>query len=153
MSVSAGGVASGAFIETGGTLMVDVDERTHVEGTSGGTHFEGENGIFTGAIGNGSVRISSGCMAISVTVTGNGLLKVLGGGLASATTVSGGGALTVSRGGKAKRVVVGDGGHFTVSSGGTVTGRMTFEPGANVTMEKDSVLDFDLRGPAKGMEL
>ena len=114
------------------------------------------------------LEVFSGGIADDVAVNADGALFVYDGGIASIVTVNEKGGLCVTGGGTANDVTVNPGGMAEVSSGvidGTVvnsggslliyrgtrlTGRMTFESGAEVIPFVGSVLDFDLTQTSAG---
>ena len=81
----------------------------------------------------GHATIHSGTTAIDTTVSNEGLLYVYEGGLANG-------------------IMVAPQGHLVVSSGGRLTGKMTFDPNADVYAEPGAILDFDLTQTTAGAD-
>ena len=139
------GIVNGATVESGGSMIV----------SSGGT--VNNAAIFSG----GRLYVSSGGTANDVEVHSGGYAQVFQLGTVNGATMNDGGKLHVS-GGTVNNVTVESGGSFglasatanvatvnsggsmTVSGGGRLTGAMTFESGAVVSMNWGTTLDFDL---------
>ena len=108
----------------------------------------GSLGIYSGGIAidttvyTGGLEVRSGGTANSTTLNG-GSLHILSGGTANCTTISKG-VLSIDYRGQAQSVTVHSRGYLYVSSRGKVTGKMTFESGASVSMNEGAILDFDL---------
>ena len=91
----------------------------------------------------GGLYVSSGGTANSTTINRGGSLQVWRGGTANCTTIDCG-VLSIDYRGQAYGVTVNSGGYLYVHNGGTVTGKLTFEEGAVVSMYEGAVMDFDL---------
>jgi autotransporter passenger strand-loop-strand repeat protein len=114
--------------------------------------------VFSGGIvgdvavnADGALSVYDGGIAIVVTVNEKGVLEVAGGGTANDVTVNGGGAAEVSSG-VIDGTVVNSGGSLLIYSGAKLTGRMTFESGAEVIPFVGSILDFDLTQTSAGAD-
>ena len=77
-------------------------------------------------------------------------MLISSGGMATSTTVNSAGKLFVYNSGAAFDTVMGSGGSLTVSSGGKVTGALTIETGATVTVKAGGIVDFDISTLAPG---
>ncbi len=171
-----GGSASGASVY-GGLLVVNskgvvsgasIYDEGYLRISSGGT------GSYT-TLSGGSLFVSNGGQAAITTVSAGGRLEVLNGGMASVTTLRGGasgsqgGTLYVANGGKAATTYVSSGGRLlvrsnavqsatSVFSGGTVhvysggmqTGMLTLTDGADVTVDRGGIIDFDISKSSAG---
>ena len=163
--VSAGGQASGVTVDPLGSVYVasgcsadgiaaangarvnfHVASNTYVHGNSGGSGFEMKDALLSGytVISSGNIYIDSGAVACETTVDYRGGVKIYSGGLLEETTVKNGGSVTVTQNGSANHFTVKNGGSLRVYYDGKVTGRMTIETGATVTIDEDGILDFDL---------
>ena len=95
----------------------------------------------------GSLYLYSGGVANNAVLASHGLVYVSGG-VANIAMVSSGGVLNICSDGSASNATIKNGGHVAVSSGGFITGNMTFESGATVSVETGAFLDFDISGLA-----
>ena len=147
------GIVNGAVVSSGGSMIV----------SSGGT--VNNAAIFS----SGRLYVSSGGTANDVEVDSGGYAQVFQLGTVNGATMNDGGKLHVS-GGTVNDVTVESGGSFglasatanvatvnsggsmTVSGGGRLTGAMTFESGAVVSMNWGTTLDFDLTRTEAGAE-
>ena len=103
--------------------------------------------VYEGGTANRTALIYSG-------IEGNGRggqMTVFSNAVANSTIVGAGGRVILS-GGTANNAFVKSGGNMLVSSGGKLTGRMTFENGVNISMYKETILDFDLTQAEAGAE-
>ncbi len=100
----------------------------------------------------GGLVVYDGGLAKNTTVNTNGLFLVNQGGLAENTTVNAiaGGGISIY--GTANGVTIANGGAINVNAGGKVTGKITFETGADITAEAGAILNFDLTQTAPGAD-
>ncbi len=82
----------------------------------------------------------------NIIITGDitGKEYVSSGGMASGATVKAGGSLNILSGGVARDTLINAGGKLTVVKGGKLTGSMTFEDTASVTVQQYGIVDFDI---------
>ena len=162
-------MATNVTVLNGGTLHVAPAGYAYAPTVSqGGTAFVSAVGIIDSAQVHGSVFVNYKGVFSSSTVNSGGKLVVSSGGTARAIRENGGhvevadGAVitfasntiddlqlenasaTIHSGTTAVSVTVNKDGRLTVFSGGKLTGKMTFENGATVSMYDDAIIDFDL---------
>ena len=133
MYVSSGGTANSTTVNSRGRLSVYGDcTATEIMENGGYVYFdESANVTFAPntfsdlVLSNASATVHSGTTANSTTVNTSGFFYIYSSGIANTTTVHSDGDLCVS-------------------SGGKMTGKMTFESGAVVSMYEGALLDFDL---------
>ena len=131
LTVFGGGRATSIMAEAGAWLNLTVASDGYIQGISDGITFEMKDATLSNySIYSGSVSVDSGGTATAVTVNSGGRLEIYSGGIASNTTVSSGGGLYVSGGGK-------------------LTGKMTVESSAIVSVCEDGIVDFDLTQAGK----
>ena len=171
IKVSSGGTATNIAAASGAYLGLTVASDTYIQGTSGGIAFEMKDATLSNFVfNNGSATIESGGRADNIVVNSHCGLYVFFGGEVDNTTVNSEGVLQIISGGSADNTAVTSGGRFVLDesgvasgisvnadgqlevSGGKVTGKMTFEEGAVVSMSEDAVLDFDLTQAESGGE-
>jgi len=126
--VCSGGTANSIIVSEEGVLAIN----------SGGTANDAEVRSL------GDFIIDGGGTANNTTVYGGGIASIVYGGAANGAVVRGGGSFNVYSGGTASDMTVLNGGRLLVSSSGKLTGRMSFESEAVVSMYVGAVLDFDL---------
>jgi len=117
----------------------------------------GRMDIFSGGItdhavinANGSLNVSSGGIANYAAVNTNGAL--INGGTVNNTLISGQGSMFVTDGGMTVNLSVNSGGRVDVLNGGKLTGQMSFESDAVVSMWEGGIIDFDLTQAEAGAE-
>ncbi len=133
VNVSAGGIANLTTINQDGVLILDYKGAASDTTINSGGHFE----VF-----------NSG-MAADTTVNKGGHLYIYSGGTATNATINAGGTADVSSG-VINGAIVNSGGSLLIYSGAMLTGRMTFESGAEVIPFVGSILDFDLAQTSAG---
>ena len=163
MNVAYGGVANRTTVNSNGKL--NVFSRSKLNSTtvnSGGALFIYSSSVANGTtINAGTMRISGGGKASGINVSGGEVFVSIGG-VANDVMANSGGKITVSSGGTVNDAVVSGGsmlilsggladnttlnsdGALSVGNGGKLTGKMTFETGADVSMTGKAILDFDL---------
>ena len=126
-----GGTANSTTVNSGGSMWV----------SSGGTalNLDIANGAYLSFILEPNTHIQG---------SSNGSAFEMKDGLLSDYTVHK--ALWVSSGGTANNITVAEGGDIYVLNGGKLTGKMTFESGAEVSAEAGAILDFDLTQASAG---
>ena len=137
------------YIYSGGTANITtVNKVCYMFVYEGGTanNTTVNNGGTFDKRGNGAVN--------NTTVNDGGRFSINSGGTANSTTVNDGGWMFFSRyGGTANGVTVNSGGELSIKyGGGKITGKMTFESGARVALDKGVTLDFDLTRTEAGAE-
>ena len=146
MYVSNGGTANNTTINDGGgsmTLNNGTANSTTINAGGSMTVFDGGKASNTEVNAGGAFYVSEGGMAIATTVEKTGALIIYAGGVASDTTVTG--SLVVYEGSVASDTTVNENGHLHVY-GGKLTGKMTFEAGADAIAFTDNgcTVDFNL---------
>ncbi len=149
----------GITVGAGVTLTVDKLRQTGEEAVTSingelrmGTYNTGAEAVVetgTFEVAAGKVNISGGAL-YDCTVLNGGTITVYEGGYAEDVVMENGGKLEISIGGVVNGVTVNSGGSLLVYNGAKITGRMTFENGAEVIPFVGSTLDFDLTRTTAG---
>ena len=106
----------------------------------------------TAACDGGRMVVSSGGTASGATIDPGGELALLPGAHVSEITVNSDGCAGIGSSSVADGVAVNSGGRLAVQEGGSITGRMTFADGADVSFAPKSILNFDLAFLAPGAD-
>ena len=99
----------------------------------------------------GDFFVSAGGMAIDTTVNSMGNMFVEGG-QANSTTVNNGGYLHIGQFSTLNDISVNNGGILHIASRGKMTGQMNFMTGADVSVEKQASIYFDITEIAPGAD-
>ena len=132
--VESGGVANGITVNRGGELAVWEDGAA--------------NGITINEGGTGSVEY--GGAADGITLNDDSYLCVNDYGTANNIVVNANSMVEIFDGGTVNGITVRTDGNLTVAPAGRLTGRITFEEGAVISVEEGLSLDFDLRQTETG---
>ena len=146
LNIYTGGVASKTTINSEGAVIVfDGGKATENTVNAGGELFVSAGGSAdsTTVIG-GALYVQDGGVATNTTLQDNGTITVSAGGSAIGATAKANGWIRVNGGGVAEDVTVENGGLLFVSAGGKVTGKMTFETGAIVSVVEGGIVDFNI---------
>ncbi|MBR2963172.1 MAG: AIDA repeat-containing protein, partial [Lentisphaeria bacterium] len=149
----------GITVGAGVTLTVDKlrqtgeDAVTNINGElRAGTSNSGAKAVVvtdTFEVAAGHVNVNGGAL-YDCTVLSGGTVTVYEGGYAEDVAMENGGDLEIAKGGVANGVTVSSGGSLLIYNGAKLTGRMTFEAGAEVIPFVGSTLDFDLTQTTAG---
>ena len=163
--VFSGGAISGATVNSDGCLRfsagctgVDIVENGgyvwlpgESDDDSGQAYVTFKPNSFSGVQLNGKwATLHSGTTANETKVGSEGIFCIFSNGVANNTSVGAGGKLWIYDLGMADGLVVGSGAELNVGAGGWVTGRMTFESGANIVSGNYGYFDFDVRQTTAG---
>ena len=143
-----GGTATGIVAANGAELWFDVVPDTYVKGTYAGSAFEMKDATLSDFTvrKDGEVSVRSGGVTSNITTLNEGLLWIYNGGVAKDTVVAGELGLQ-GAGAVVSGVTFQAGAHFSIyKAGGKLTGKVTFETGAEVYYSDgaSATLDFDL---------
>ncbi|MBP5586599.1 MAG: AIDA repeat-containing protein [Lentisphaeria bacterium] len=141
----------GITVGAGVTLTVDKlrqtgkDAVTNINGElRAGTYNTDNQVIAVNAFEVAAGQVNVNGALYDCTVSTGGTVTVCDGGYAENVTMENGGNLEISLGGLVNGVTVASGGSLLVYNGAKLTGRMTFEVGAEIIPFVGSTLDFDL---------
>ena len=176
LTIVSGGTANSTTVNSGGSLYVysggtansaTVSASGRMVVSSGGTvnsatinpfgkFYVSKGGAGDVIIENGGyVYVANSAKATFASNTFSGLVlssasaTVHSGTTANSITVNSKGYLEVYSGGTANNITVNAGGNMSIASGGKLTGKMTFEAGAMISMYEGAVLNFDLTQAGK----
>ena len=158
LCISSGGTANNVLVDSCGFLRISSGGMAYSVTENGGYVLE-DDGVdltflpntFSGVVLSGAyATVHSGTIASNTMIGSDGLLCVYAGGFASGTSVGSGGMLWVFDGALADGVIIGSGAELNVGHGGWLSGRMTFEAGANIISGNYGSLDFDLTQTTAG---
>ena len=151
LNVSTGGTANSTTVNSRGSLNVNgggtansttVNEHGYLYIHTGGTATEIiENGGYVSVDDKADVTFRPNSFS-NLTLSWNA--TVHSGTTANSTTVNSNGVLFVSSGGTVNNTTVNYGGKIYINGGGKLTGRMSFESGADVSASVWAILNFDL---------
>ena len=150
LSVSSGGTAMNIAASDEASLCFAVASETYIRGTSGGVAFEMKDAFLSDyTVNSGWIDVYEGGTAKNITI--NDSLYVYDGGVVQDIVLNSEGWLEVNDGGLVDNVTIKSGSEMWVYYMGKVTGKMTFEEGAVVSLDH-AYLNFDLTQTTAGAE-
>ena len=160
--VSAGGIVTNVTVDSGGDLRVSAGGKADVVTANfGGDLYVSAGGSATKIKENGGyVNVNPGATADFLPNSfggysynnGEDWATLHSGTTGTDLTAANKGGINIYNGGIARNVTIGYLGNLQLAVGGKVTGKMTFEAGADIYAETGAILDFDLTQTTAGAD-